>query len=386
MLRKKVNKILSVLVAVIIAFSFICIPASAENFVHTYYSPIAKPDLNDNSGYAELLIQYQNGEYGTLVVFWECFTEDDSTSYVDIYCDNGTFIIEPKISSGFGVFSCRTFESNGWNDSTNVLYVDGMNKTLHFGGNIMHCINAHYYGNVRDVNTHPGWEINFEVLYGGEIGNYKSIREIVDELYQIHASNNVIVQFLDYICTANLKSLEFFQHILNENISTNTKLDIIAEVLGSNTDKITQNQDENTDKVIQNQEENQEEIKNGWQQEDDIDTSTTDDYAAKDKELQGATEQGRSEAVSVFNSFGSLFQSDGHLYKGLLSVSAMFTEFLKINWVSSLLNFSLAIGVFAFVIGTGSSIFKSAHEKFESNKQSKYASSERDKAQREGLM
>lgn len=155
------------------------------------------------------------------------------------------------------------------------------------------------------------------------------------------------------------------------------KLTQIISILQSNSGDankivsgINQNADKNASDIQANQDKNTEQIKNGWKQDEDIDTSVTDDYGAKDKELQEATEQGRSEAVSVFNSFGSLFQSDGHLYKGLLSVSAIFTQFMQLDWLSSLLNFSLAIGIFAFVIGTGSSIFKSAHEKFD-NRHSK---------------
>lgn len=152
--------------------------------------------------------------------------------------------------------------------------------------------------------------------------------------------------------------------INNQNENT----DKIIGNQNSNSQAIQNNQDKNTDKIIQNQEENQSEITNGWQQEANPDTSVTDDYGQKDAELQEATKQGRSETVSIFNSFGSLFQSDGHLYKGLLSVSAIFTEFLKIEWVGSILNFALAIGVFAFVIGTGSQVFRSAHEQREERK------------------
>lgn len=145
--------------------------------------------------------------------------------------------------------------------------------------------------------------------------------------------------------------------------------DVIIENQNNNTNTIINNQDKNASDIQANQDKNTDKIANGWQQEESIDTTTTDDYAAKDKELEDATEQGRSETVSVFNNFGSLFQSNGHLYKGLMSVSAIFTEFFKIDWVSSLINFSLALGVFAFVIGTGSAVFKSAHEKY-SNKKS----------------
>lgn len=174
-----------------------------------------------------------------------------------------------------------------------------------------------------------------------------------------------ISQFIGYNCdTTSITTNGNFIFAYGNDYNINSKLDSIISAIRAG-------QQEQTNQIIANQDKNTEEIKNGWDQEENIDTSTTDDYAAKDKELQAATNQGRSEAVSVFNSFGSLFQGDGHLYKGLLSVSAIFTQFMQLDWLSSLLNFSLAIGIFAFVIGTGSEIFKSSHERYKDDKISK---------------
>lgn len=119
-------------------------------------------------------------------------------------------------------------------------------------------------------------------------------------------------------------------------------------------------------KLKEQEEKQHEDLMEGWAPNKQIDTTVTDDYAAKDEELQNATSDGRNKTVSIFNTFGSLFQSDGHLYKGLLSVTAIFNEFLKIDWVGSMLNFSLAIGVFAFVIGTGASVVRWVHERADS--------------------
>ena len=185
--------------------------------------------------------------------------------------------------------------------------------------------------------------------------------------YKEPVSLSIYCDFTNLVNTVAY-STNFDISIMYLNFNQVSESEYITSNQNNNTNQIINNQDKNAADIQANQDKNTDKITNGWQSDSDIDTSTTDDYAAKDKELQDATAQGRSETVSIFNSFGSLFQSDGHLYKGLLAVSSVFTEFMKIDWLSSLVNFSLAIGVFAFVIGTGSEVFKSAHEQHENYK------------------
>lgn len=109
-----------------------------------------------------------------------------------------------------------------------------------------------------------------------------------------------------------------------------------------------------------------------------IDSTTTDNYAKSEEEIFDATSEGRAESVGLFNRFGSLFTSDSHLYRGLLAISKIFNGFFDIEWVSSIISFSLAIGIFAFVIGTGSEIFKSSVEGYKEHKEYKDHSSAND--------
>lgn len=330
MLRKRIYKILSVLVAVIIVFSC-CLSVSAQHVTFSFVS--SKPTVNENSCYLEIVTSS-----GYAFVFYVSIISYTNISEVN----HASFSFNAQLQD----------DGNLW------VWALPQDPNIYVTSVVSVIIDAD--GSIRE-----GY--NRGTSSGVYVGNpYISIKAY--NCYGSFTGANAVFSYSNEININNkLDTIINFLQNGNQQIIDNAN---------QNSQQIQQNQNANTDKVIQNQEQNQEEIKNGWQQEENIDSSTTDDYAAKDKELQEATEQGRSEAVSIFNSFGSLFQSDGHLYKGLLSVSAMFTEFMKIGWLSSLLNFSLAIGIFAFVIGTGSSVFKSALEKHEYKKERKYMSSE----------
>lgn len=273
-------------------------------------------------------------------------TVTENSGYVEVACEQGNFVfVVYSYLYDYSKFYC-TVDSNGYL----YFYCEGDNGTT------IPCYSYYVRQDGKAIET-PYWSS----------GNYSYYRTY--DIYKINGYN-VDVSKVSASVPSNPYSFYY-----SSDVIINDTLQQILGVLSANSgnaqqiiDGINSNNNANTDKIIQNQEENQEEITNGWQQDEEIDTSTTDDYAAKDQELQGATEQGRSEAVSLFNSFGSMFQSDGHLYKGLMSVSAIMNEFLKIDWLSSILNFALALGVFAFVIGTGSQIFKSVHERSEERK------------------
>lgn len=342
MLQKKFFKILSVFVAVIIVFSCFCISASAAT---VYKININQPRADNYSGYIEYLIKTTDGAIVPFVSFWHVtgsanFLDDVDIGYPTVYIT----------VSANRIYMCAIYEGCE-NNSTYTFSLNGGSVNGYGGSNYWSVTSS---TTTADTNAYIG---TGTVLAYKLYGNYKNL-------------NSISSSSLDFNISYSETSV-LYEALLTMAQASASSSGAITQNATDNANKIQQNQDENTDKIIQNQEENQEEIKNGWEQDEEIDTSTTDDYAAKDKELQEATEQGRSEAVSVFNSFGSLFQSDGHLYKGLLSVSAMFTEFMKIDWLSSLLNFSLAIGIFAFVIGTGSEIFKSSHERYKDAKISK---------------
>lgn len=350
MLRKKIFKILSVLVAVIVAFSsFIFSVSAATEDSNGYYFTIQQPVANSNSGYIEMITE----NWGPLLVYFNAsfqynFHENNVTDgafnfYATV--ENNLLIIrnQGQISAVDGFNNTQYLSiwgfyitPAGWIDWRYSSYGDTSlsypNNTFRVGlGNAGRIIKARGYNCNLDS---LGVESDFKpFVYGSDTSLYNEMKVLEDLLRQGIVGNQAIIDNA------------------NQNASQ------IQSNADKNASQIQQNQDKNTDKVV-----------NGWEQEDEIDTTVTDDYAAKDKELMDSTEQGRSSAVSVFNSFGSLFQSDGHLYKGLLAVSAVFTQFLKIDWLSSLLNFSLAIGIFAFVIGTGSQIFRSAHENYKSDK------------------
>lgn len=360
MLRKKSFKILSVLVAVIITCSFLIIPVSAvssDSFGYTFN--IQQPVANSNSGYIEFITE----NWGPMLIYFNASYQLKTDNSVN--ANDGAFNFYATIVNNQlqirNQGSIYFFDENGylcpltvfgfcmtsggwaqWSSSSTTSNSDGTVNYFPF---------AFYLGNAGDILYARGYNINLNSLgvssefppfiYGSDVTLYNQMQTIEELLRQNLSGNQAIIN------NANQNA---------SNIQSNAD---------KNASEIQQNNDKNTDKVV-----------SGWEQKDEIDTTVTDDYSVKDKELMDSTEQGRSSAVSVFNSFGSLFQSDGHLYKGLLAVSAVFTEFMKIDWLSSLLNFSLAIGIFAFVIGTGSHIFRSAHENYKSHKIDKIDSSD----------
>lgn len=82
----------------------------------------------------------------------------------------------------------------------------------------------------------------------------------------------------------------------------------------------------------------------------EYDKSNTDSYSQIEKEVIDSTAEGREQAISVFNNFGTLF-ADNHLKKGMLFVSTTMNEFFNIRWFQRLFQFSLSLGIFAFILG-----------------------------------
>lgn len=84
---------------------------------------------------------------------------------------------------------------------------------------------------------------------------------------------------------------------------------------------------------------------------------TLDEYANKENEILGETEEGKE----IFSSSMTwVFEALGYFSFALTAIGRAFEFVLvELNWLHYLVRFSLAIGLVAFVLNIGSSIFKS---------------------------
>lgn len=342
--KKKFLKTFSVFLVVICLVFSSCLSSSALTTVNFVSN---RPTVTENSCYFEIVtdtgacyIFYVSAGFYTLDNYDTVDFERLSFTFIS-RLENGSLWINPYdlyLSSGDGVSISEDFYCYG-----SIISQDG---------------------SISSATTDSSGRVG---IYIGE--NYRCLRG-----YNVDCST----RGSDYVFT------------YSNEININNKLDSIIDILqnggftqiGALIGKATQD----TDKLLENQEQYQDEILNGWQPDDDVDfdSSLNDDYSDLDKELIDSTADGRAEADEVFDNFDSLLETEddnpetpashNHLTNGLLCVTAIFNEFTKIDWLHNILTFSLALGVFAFVIGTASAVFKSAHEKHEYKKASKKSS------------
>lgn len=128
----------------------------------------------------------------------------------------------------------------------------------------------------------------------------------------------------------------------------------IKDSIDKSSSDIQANADKNANEIKANQDKNANKIINGGRDEpgySSVDKSATNDYQAKEDEINNQTADARSSTVSFFNNFGSLL-NDTPVSKGLLAVSKIMMNFFNIGWLSGLIQFALGIGAFAFILGS----------------------------------
>lgn len=351
--KKKFLKTFSVFLVVICLVFSSCFSSSALTTVNFVSN---RPTVTENSCYFEIVT-----DTGACYIFYVLLQAD----YLETYFDT---------TSRFDSMDVFSFLFNSSFSDGN-LWVSVTPSTSEFvNNNFWTYLDSSLYGFLISQDGSSSFVSSSNGSLGVYIGsNYRCVRG-----YNVHLTTSFSGS--DYIFT------------YSNEININNKLDSIIDILqnggftqiGALIGKATQD----TDKLLENQEQYQDEILNGWQPDEDIDfdSSVNDDYSDLDKELIDSTADGRAEADEVFDNFDSLLETEddnpetpashNHLTNGLLCVTAIFNEFTKIDWLHNILTFSLALGVFAFVIGTASAVFKSAHEKHEYNKASKKSSSD----------
>ena len=167
---------------------------SADEYI-TISSPYQKPDITDNSGYAELFVRYPNGLNGSIIIVWDAILSNSNVStFVDIDVNDRAFAINVYSDEDVaGIVNYWIFESSGKYEYSSQLFSPGVYKQIVLTH--VTILNYHCYGNTRYATIHPTFAgNNFNVVYGGEIEEINLLRQIVNQLGILQGGSGQIIQ------------------------------------------------------------------------------------------------------------------------------------------------------------------------------------------------
>lgn len=366
MLRKRLKKYLCFLSAVVIAFSsFVINSSAAQTESNTYKISMARPSTGSSTGYAEVLLEGTNGDRFVRVFSWNIYSSsylyNPSSSQEDFeYLDlpmsitvnsqsikfEFAYTLDVSSPDYFGLNA--TILSFSSLQSYNLQQLDGFGASWTYSSSGYSIISVHLYGNYRATESVGNTE--FYVLYSDEVVQYNQFLKVIQIINQLASNDETIISKLQSIIN-NIDTIEsklssvidLLTSIKSELSDVNKELDNI-EANTDNLEKYTDELESKLDTIIGI-------LNNKNQSTPKPDTSTTDDYASKEEALIGGTAAGREEANTVFTDFNSTMSDN--VGRGLLAVTAIFKEFTNISWLDSLIKFSLALGVFGFILGMG---------------------------------
>lgn len=84
-----------------------------------------------------------------------------------------------------------------------------------------------------------------------------------------------------------------------------------------------------------------------------VDPSASNQQQALTEQIESAGQAGTNEASNLFSNFDSLVGESGRIYNGLMAATTILTEWLGVEFISPVVNFSLTLGIFSFLIGMG---------------------------------
>lgn len=314
MLLKKINKfkkIICVISAVIIAVFSCCISASAVTVSpYDVDNPIrlsiGQPPAGDHSGYIEVLTKNSSGDYGFRVLYWDICPDEASDSSTFPVCMNikitsksVSFMI-PDNAQDLTFSSLCAFSSNGsyfyrlLNFNNDYTYTYSTDNSI---------VGFHIYGNYNLLSNSVTDGEKFYVTYSGDSVIFTMLRNMFSVLNQL-----------------------------------SKKLDLSVVSDSSN-------------QIIANDNKNMDDLKNGWSDSTNMDQTVTNDFNDSQDALVNNTESGRNAAVDAFSNLGNDF-----IFRCLKSSTSIFTKFLEIDWLYSLVQFSLSLGMFSFLIGAVSMV------------------------------
>lgn len=312
----KYKKIILIVCVVSLLLVTVCIiPASAVVTDYGYVSiPVLEPQLLGNNTVVELLITDSNGAYHAVMFNFSAFPTDTTLPTRFELAISTTAIKANGIitGNGAGTLSCMMVRDDGY-----VSYQSILNQT----------------DNDRDFYFSFGTS-SYQTILGYKVyGNFG----------EVSVDSRVKNQEFNFIYGADNVQYGQLQAILGA-----------VNGLGNISGQITANQNQNTQEIIQNQQQQTDSILNGGSDEPPYsapDTSDVDQMHESEDYIIEQTSTGRNNAVSVFTGVGSVL-SDTSFSNGMLFVSSFFNEFFGISWLNSIGSISLALGLFAFIIGS----------------------------------
>lgn len=370
MLKKRLKKYICFLSAVVIAFSSYCLNVSAaQTNSNTYKISMARPSTGSSTGYMEVLLEDSSGGRFVRVFSWNV-VQRSSVNNFDF--EENDYPLRVVVSPSKVVFEFLYWLSDDSNvswyeleayimsfssgNSYQIQHFSGDEDSWTYSSSDYSVISYHVYGN-HAVSESGMQDTEFYVLYADEVVQYNQFMNVLSIITQLANNDETIISQLDNIRLSNSsindklsQSLELLTSISSKLTNIDDKLFLMIGQLDDidyNTDELEYHLDEVESQlnIIINY------LNNENLNTPKPDTSTTDDYAAKEEALIGGTAAGREEANTVFTDFNSTLSDN--VGRGLLAVTAIFREFTNISWLDSLIKFSLALGVFGFILGMG---------------------------------
>lgn len=178
----------------------------------------------------------------------------------------------------------------------------------------------------------PTWDKVF--LYGQDLQVTDKFNEVLTILAQLKSSGATAAQIQQVITS-----------IGNLDNHTNDNLQLILSAITAQ----TKMQNEKLDAILQAIKDNKSSAeKNEYSGATSEQKKAQSDLDSADKKISDDTAEARTTTINIFKNFSVV----GDISKGLLSVTALFNDLcLRFSPSAGLLNFSLALGIGAFLLG-----------------------------------
>lgn len=95
------------------------------------------------------------------------------------------------------------------------------------------------------------------------------------------------------------------------------------------------------------------ELTQGYEKPNQPNNDTINNFNSIENDLNNATNSGIQQATNIFSDFGTDFAPGTYLGQGMLATTNLIRQWLDIPQVNDIVYFSLAVGIFIFLLGIG---------------------------------
>lgn len=312
---KKFKKIMVIIPIIVILFSLICIPVSADTGGLIFGMPISRPYVTDDIGYLEILLQSKTTGIREPVVFMYTLsaTNDTVSKYATVTGTSSSISFRCNTSSGSGYIYVYGVRYDG-----SVFYLgSALDSALTYNApSDFRISGAHFYGSTLSLFNDVAFtsQIAWSIAYGEEYQSQVYLAQIIDLL------------------------------------RSKSNADIIADA-DKNANEIKDNADKNANEIKENADKNTSQITDGYQNDTDTTLEGSDDYKNLEEEAIGSTnEQAKNEASNVTEGANNGFLK---YMSAFTSVGNMFADFFQITVpdFGILVMISLAVGILPLLVG-----------------------------------